>query len=389
MLPEISAGYGASTSYLNRNWNFENPADTFSADLNLRITQKIFDGGKSFIQKTLSGISTESVRKEALAEYFNVLDSADNAFYAVLEAEAALEAEESSLQTSMDSLAIAEIRQASGMINQGDYLKALSDKEARENSRNQARRSLALNITKLKAITGLSEIPPLEQINFSGYEELILHLGNISDDEADALYDKFWKILASANPSLARAALNRQSAEKRLSIAKRDYFPVLNATLFSTSLEYSAAKGFGTSAGGGFTLSGTIPLDFWVMSNKIEKSKIALESASLDYISAGSQLETDLQSALLNSFANAGSVLSSRRSLQYAEKHFEFIMERYKLSQSSISDLNEASTLLINSRNNLIRSNYGFLQSLSKLRSLGAMDDEQKLQEILMASSIN
>ncbi|MDR0455296.1 MAG: TolC family protein [Treponema sp.] len=386
MLPSLSAEYSASMNYLDRDWGFVNPVDTFNSGVNFAVTQKIFEGGKSFIQKAINAIATESVRKEALAEYFNVLDAADNAYYAALEAAATLEAEESSLQTALAGLSIAEIRQASGMINQGDYLKAQAEKESRENSRNQARRNLALNMTKLKAITGLGEKAQPEQIDISAYEDIIQVLAGISDEEADALYDRFWKILAAANPSLARAALNSQRAEKNLSIARRDFSPVLSATVFSASIGYSTANGFGNSAGGGISIRGSIPLDYWVMSNRIEKSKNARDSAALDYISAEISLETDLQSALLNTFAYSGSVLSSRRSLDYAEKHFEYIMERYRLSQSSVSDLGEASSLLINSRNSHIRAQYGFLQSLSKLRSLGAVDDEEKLVKILIGN---
>jgi len=384
MLPSISAEYNASMNYLDRDWAFVNPIDTFNSGLNFAVTQKIFEGGKSFIQKAINEITTESVRKDALAEYFNVLDSADNAYYAALEAGASLEAEESSLQTALTSLAIAEIRQANGIINQGDYLKAQAEKESRENSRNQARRNLALSMTKLKAITGYGEKAELEQIDLSAYEYLIQFLAGISDEEADVLYDRFWKILAVANPSLARAALNSRRAEKNLSMSKRDYSPVLSATVFSSSVGYSTANGFTNSAGGGISIRGSIPLDFWVMGNKIEKSKNARDSAVLDYISAEVSLETDLQSALLNIFAYSGSVLSSRRSLDYAEKHFEYIMERYRLSQSSVSDVGEASALLINSRNNHIKAQYGFLQSLSKLRSLGAIEDEEKLVTVLM-----
>ena len=384
MLPGVSLGYTASIDYLNKNWDFLNPADTFKAGVNLAITQNIFDGGKSFIQKSINSIATESVRKQALEEYYNVLDSVDNAYYAVLEAAATLESEESSLQTAKDSLAIAEIRQASGMINSGDYLKALADNESRTNSRNQARRNLALNETKLKSITGLTISLQPEEIDISGLEELIIYLGDISDEDADALYNRFWSILTASNPSLARSALNRQRAEKNLSIAKRDYTPTISASVFTSSLGYTAGDGFGTSSGGGITLKGSIPLDFWVMSNKIEKSKIAVDSASLDYISTEIQLETDLRSSLLKTFDYAGSVISSRRSFEYAEKHFEYVAERYRLSQSSISDLNEASTLLINNRNNYIKSHYGFLKSLSTLRSLGTIAEEERLLKIMM-----
>jgi len=374
-------------NYMNRDWEFVNPVDTLNTGFDIAITQKIFEGGKNFIQKAIGEIATESVRKEALAEYFNVIDAADNAYYAALEAAATLEAEELSLRSALASLAVAEIRQTSGMINRGDYLKALADKEARENARDQARRSLSLTRMKLKALTGIETSAGLEQVNFDAYEDLILVLAGISDEAADTLYDRFWRLLVQANPSLARAALNSQRAEKNFSLAKRDFSPTISATLFSSGINYSTAGGFASSSGGGLTIRGSIPVDFWVMSNKIEKSRIARDSSVLDYKSAEINLETELQSALLNAFAYAGTVVHSRLSLDYAEKHFEYVNERYRLSQSSISDLGDAATLLINSRNSQIRARYGFLQALSKLRSLGTIDDEQKLMNILVSAN--
>jgi outer membrane protein TolC len=384
MLPSLSASYSATMSYMDRDWGFVNPVDNINAGASFSVTQKIFEGGKSFIQKELSAIATESVRKDALAEYFSVLDSADNAYYAVLEAAANLEAAESSLRTAVTSLSIAEIRQASGMLNSGDYLRALAEKESRENMRNQARRNHAFCVTRLKALIGNIEAPEFEEIDFAVYEDIIRRLAGISDEDAGALYREFYKILLVANPSLAKAALNNQRAEKNLSLARRDYFPTISATIFALGLDYSSAKGFENSTSGGFSIRGNIPIDFFFSVNRIEKSKISRDMAALDYIGAISSLETDLESALINAIMQAESVLSSRRSLEYAEKHFEYVMERYRLSQSSISDLQDASSLLITSRNNLIKASYGFLQSLSRLRSMGAIEDEQKLRDLLM-----
>jgi len=385
-LPSLSLGATASMSL----WNAQNaapvgnPFDTFSSGTSVSVSQKIFEGGKTLIQKAINEIASESARKDALAEYFNVLDSADNAYYAVLEAMSVLEAEESSLETALVSLAIAEVRQSTGMINQGDYLKALADKETRENSRNQARRNLTLNVMKLKTLIGLSDLPELRQIDFSGYEELISRLGNISDKEADLLYAELWKSIVSANPSLAKAELAGQKAENNLTMTKRGYSPSLSAS-FSTGLNYSPNNG-AEMAGGKLSLNLSIPLDYWVIANNVEKSKIARDSAALDYVSTEVNLQTELQSALLNVFTYAASVINTGLSLAYSERHFEYVMERYRLSQSSISDLNEASNMLINSRNNLIKARYGFLQSLSKLRSLGAFSDEERLIEILIRS---
>jgi len=106
----------------------------------------------------------------------------------------------------------------------------------------------------------------------------------------------------------------------------------------------------------------------------------------MDYKEAELSLETEVQTALLNIFSQAGSVLSARRSLEYTEKNYQFVMERYRLSQSSISELTDASTLFISSRNSQISGSYGFLRSLSRLRSLTALDDENTLIQMLSGS---
>ena len=385
LLPSVSAGYSAGMNYL-RNWEFVNPVSTFSTGAEFSVTQVLFQGGKVFIERAIRYISKENVRVSALAEYFNVIDSVDNAYYTVLEAEATLEAEEASLETAALSYSIAEVRHEIGIINPGDFLKALADKESRENSRNQARRNLTLNIFKLNTLMGITGTYTLEQPDFSSYEDALVHLSTISDDQADVLYENLWKLVESSNPSLARARLNNQLAQKNYSLALTDFSPVISATVFSTRFFYPNENGSNNTSSGGFSLRGSIPIDFWVVSNRIARSKIARDSAALDYIGAGISMETELWSALLNTFAQAGSVLSSRRSLEYTEKHFEYVMELYRLSRNSVSELSEASSLLINSRNSHIRARYGFLQSLSKLRSLCALDDEEKLLNLLLAN---
>ena len=388
MLPSVSAGYSVSAGFLDRNWGFTNPIDSLSASLNFSITQMLFEGGKTIVQKALKSISTESARNTALAEYFNVLDSVDNAYYAVLEGNAALMAAEASLQTALFMLSMAEIRQANGMINQGDYLRALADKESRENSRNQARRNLSLTMTRFKALAGITETPELEEIDFGIYESAIQHLAGISDEDADVLYASLLGTLLPSNLSLASAALRSQRAESDLTLARLGFLPTISARITVTGPGYTTANGFSSpSSGGSVSITGSIPIDFWNLQDNIRNSQTARDSAARDYTGALSTFETDLQSALINLILQAESVLSSRRSLEYTEKHFEYVMERYRLSQSSVYDLGEASTQLITSRNSLSRASYGFLQSLSRLRSLGAFDDEERLLGILLGAN--
>jgi len=380
MLPQVSADVRGSMYYL-RNWEFVNPMDTLSLGASFSITQILFQGGKSFIHKAISGIATESVRIDARSEYFNVLDTIDNAYYAVLEAKAALEAEESSLQAAILGLSIAEVRHASGMINQGDYLRALADRETRENSFNQARRNYALSLNRFKTITGITEDVELEPVNFETYIDLLSELAGIKDEDIDILFNNIWNIMIKSNPSLAKAVLGSQRAERNHLLTIRDLSPTISATIFSTNMNF--IPGGNSTGEGGVTIRGSIPVDFWVMNNRIERSRNSLESSLIDFGNTEISLEQELRAALSAIFSQAGSVLSSRRSLEYTERHFEFVMERYRLLQSSISELNDATTLYINSRNSLNRVTYAFLQSLSRLRSLCAIDNEDELLEIL------
>ncbi|MCL2230442.1 MAG: TolC family protein [Treponema sp.] len=381
MLPQVSASLNASSSYL-RNWEFINPIENMTAGVSFSVTQVLFRGGRSFLERAIQLIETESIRLEAMSAYFGVLDSVDREYYSVLEAGAALEAAELSLEAANLSLAIAEIRHQSGILNMGDYLEALAEKEAKENSRNQARRSLTLAKNRFNIITGITEPVELEPVGFENYEEALVFLSSVSDEDSVLLFENFWNLIKETNPSFARAVLNNERAQKNHTGTLRSYAPTIEAEIFSSTFNFLPNNNSRSS--GGITLRGSIPLDFWVMTNRIERSRLSLESSAIDFMNAEVSLQQELRSALFDIYSQAENVLSSRRSLEASERRFEFMMERYRLGLSSVSDLNNASSSLMNSRNNLNRSSYSFLRSLSSLRSLCAIDNEEELLSVLI-----
>jgi outer membrane protein TolC len=126
-------------------------------------------------------------------------------------------------------------------------------------------------------------------------------------------------------------------------------------------------------------------LDFWVLNDTLERSKTAVSTAALSYANAINTQQSNLLNVLFTTFTQADSVLSSRRSLEISERNFEYATERYRLGQSSVKDFGDASSQIITSRNSYTRAYYGFLQSLSSLRSLLAIDDEARLIALLMS----
>ena len=388
MIPQVSAGYRASISFLE-DTRFVSPIDTFSAGINLSVTQTIFNGGNSFATKSMREIATETARVNASRDYFSVLNSIDEAYYAVLRAEAALESAQSLLEASNLALSIAQVRFSNGMLNQIDYLRAQADKESRENTRNQSQRTLSLRLIELRDLIGIQGAISLEPVSFDAYDEALRRLAGISTEETDELFTELWNIMIANNPSLKTAALRSQNAELTYTNSVRqEYMPKVNLSLSANLLNFSARNGFNGSGNinGSISVTGSIPIDYWVISNRLENYKITRDSALNDFTSTMRASQNKLLSDIYELLNQASSVLSSRRSLEITENTYNGTLERYLLSQSSVKDLSDAANSLMDSRNSLNNANYYFLQRLSALRTSCALDDEQRLINILLGN---
>jgi len=394
LFPSITSRYSISADYLGTDRagdpQFLNPLDTFKAGISLSMGYSLQLGGGDFIQRTINQISTERTRISALKEYFSVLDTVDRAYYTILKSIADLQSAESSLEAANRTLTVAQVRFNNGMMNQIDYLSAQADRESSENSRNQLQRALSLNMINLKDLIGVQGDLVLEPVDFDKYDEVLRRLAAISNEDADLLFMELWNIMTANNPDLRSAALSNQSAELTYTNSVRSrYAPSLSVSLgFGDILSYSSTDGFSGPSrySGSISIGGTIPIEVWKETNWLESQRITRDNTLDSYSTTLRTSQNSLLSALYGILNQANTVLSSRRSLEIEENRYAGTMERYMLSQSSISDLGNASRSLANSRNSLNTANYNFLQSLSTLRSYCALDDEQRLIQVLLGN---
>ena len=383
-LPDISMTGSASTEL----WNKDGFVNDFSKDsirlgANLTVTETIplWRGGEQYYKRAINSLNTEISRQNALAEYYSVLGTVDSAFYTVLEAMAALETAEGSLGTAELSLSMAEIRHSNGMISDALYMQALSDKANRETSRNQSRRDLSVAWLRLRDILGIRYTPVLEPVDFNSREELILLFSGLDDSAYNSLFTALWKQVQSNNPSLINAALSSERSEKNLSSAKWNYSPTLSASL-SAGANYTLNNGL-EARPGELSIRATIPLQFWDTAANVERQKIAREQSAINYIGTMSSVEMELRTILFDLNSQAGQILSSRFALEYSQKHFDYVLELYRLSRNTPSDLSDAETMVRNSRSQLNRSQYAFLNGLSKIRSMGAFDSDEDIVKLI------
>ena len=379
LLPSVSLGVSASGQL----WGDASLEDSIRTGANFGVSQKLFDGGKNSYVKAINAINTEVIRQDALAAYFAVLDETDNACYELLKAEAAAEAAKAALETAALALSMAEVRLQSGMISRGEYLKALTDQASGESAWNSALRDLSLAREALKNIAGLEETPDLQAVDFGAYEDLLRFFSALPQDSIAALTENFALAARANNPGLLKSNLQLQAAERNAALAKKDYLPSLSAGV-STGITYSAAGGLSYS-GGSLSVSGSIPLDYWVIGTAVEKRRIAQTEAALNYRDAETALGMEIRTALLDLAGYALSAQSARRAEDYARQNYEYNLELYSLSQASVSDLSGATADAMSSRKNRVAAEYGFLGGLSKLRSLGAFESRDELVRLLMA----
>jgi outer membrane protein TolC len=380
LLPSLSLGVSASGQL----WGEPEFADSLRTGASFSVSQKLFDGGKNGYRKAINAIAAETVRQDALAEYFAVLDSADSAYYELLKAEAAAETARAALETAALALSMAELRLQSGMISRGEHLKALADQASSETALNRALRNLSVNREVLKNITGLGGIPEPQAIDFDAYEGIIRFLSALPEDSIAVLTENFSAAAKANNPGLLKSSLQLQAAERNLGLAKKDYLPSFNAGI-SAGINYSAAGGLSYS-GGGLSLSGSIPLDYWVIGTAVEKKRLAQTEAALNYRDAENAFGAEAQTALLDLAGYALAAGSARRADDYARQNYEYNLELYRLSQASVSTLSDAVTQAVSSRADRLAAEYGLLNGLSKLRSLGAFASENEVVDLLMQS---
>jgi outer membrane protein len=372
--PSLSANAGASLNYPTSSLT-----GALGASASITVAQSIYSGGKASVLAAIDALATQIAREEARSEYFNVLQEADSAFLTVIEASSSVDAAKSDLEAAQTHQSLAGARLEAGIITRSEYLKTESETAAAETSLTQAQGKLSVALVKLASLTGLALPLKLESADAAGGTELIRRLAGFSQDQTEALIAGVRDAASANNPSLAQARLSQQQAAKGINLSKADYLPSLSAT-WSNSLAYSAGFGKGS---GSLSVGASIPLDFWVTKAQVDSKDIAARQAGLTLQETRRILELDVQSTVYDLIASARAVTSAEKALEYAESHYQGVLEQFKLSAASSSDLSDAEVLVSSSRTQLISARAQILSNLSGLRTLAGLESDDLLLQII------
>lgn len=377
--PSLSLSASASVAAPGTGGN--SVADTATTGVSAGVTQTVFSGGKNSILASIDRLATSIAREKARSGYFGVLDSIDAAWYSLLQAYATKESAESSIASNQISLEIAKARREIGAVSVSDYLEAESNAESARATLGQAMRDVSIYSMKVASLTGLNKIPEIDRTDFSAYESLVASLSSCTDATVDSIVARVRDAALANNPDLASARLSRDKADKAVKEAATGYIPTVTAGV-STGLDYTALNGL-SDPQVKFSITGNIPLNGWVTASSVDKSRIAARQSAMSLDETARNLDINLATAVYGCVAEARSIVSSAKALEYAEKHYEGKLELYKLAAASVTDLSDAATLVSSNKGALIKARYAFLLSLSTVRSLGAFDSDDAVLAVM------
>ncbi len=372
--PSISAQTGAGFSY------GESVAGSFS--LGLTVSEKIYDGGKSAILAAVAALATETARATARAAILSALQTADQAYFAVLEADASVEAASIDLEAGRTALGLAQGRFAAGIATKSEVLKAESDLAAKETSLAQARSTRKTAAARLASLTGLAPATVLQTVDFDGNEDLTRKIADLDEKSAESFIARLLAAATKNSPSLQADRLAREKASFQVRTAKAAYLPSVSASL-SNSLALRTTGANASPFSGSLSLSASIPLDLWNTANEIDKATKSASSSAIDLEEDARSAELDLRTAVYSWIAQAGAIYSTRKASEYADANYDNALDLYKLQAAIQSDLSSAQVLASAARRLLVQSRYAFLRSITTLRTLAGVDSDKLLVDMV------
>jgi outer membrane protein TolC len=377
-LPSLSL---SSTASVSTPTSAASTADSLDSDVEVSISQTLFQGGKNLFLAAIDRISSSIAKETARAEYYSVIKQIDSAWYSLLEARAARDAASAAIDSANLSLSIAKVRYESGAVSTTDYLEAEAEAEAKQTALSQAKRNISVYALTVSALTGLNTLPSITPIDFTLYETLITRLVAYSDSDTAKFIDNLRSVVLANNPDLAKATLTNTKAEKAVSLAAAEYFPTVSASV-TGGVNYTVPDGI-SSPSAKVSLTASVPLDVWKTGVSVASSKLAQRQSALSLSDSRQTVGISMQTAVYDCISEAQSVVSSAKALEYAQKHYENVLALYRLASASTSNLSDASSLVSTNTTNLISARYNFLSGLSAIKSLSALDNDAKVLDLI------
>ena len=398
-LPNINASASHSWNIgLNQNITtglLENQTTQFtSAGVNVNVD--IFKGLQNQNQLRRANLAVIASQYQLLKMKEDIALNVANAYLQILFNKENLKVQQEQLKVNTAQLNRTQELVDAGMVPQGDLL----DIKATVASNNQAiiTAENALLISKL-SLAQLLRLEDFKSFDISDNDVSILE-SPVLNETAENIVNK----AKESRTELKIASSNLEIAKKDVSIAKGAYLPSLvgfysfstraaysdrivgvmpNATNPTSVIGYVDGTGqnvlqpnfspilggplpvfdqFDNNKGQNFGIQLSVPIfNGLAAQNNVQRSKIALERAQLNYDQQTLDLERNVYTAFTDTKAAKLSYEAALETLEARKLSFEYAKERYTVGLMNVFDFNQAQSLLVNAESEVLRTKYDYI----------------------------
>jgi len=350
-----------------------------NSSVRISLSQQIWDGGKSALQRKLSGVGVEIAASDWESTLLDVRCQCDQYFFAYLEAADQEAAAEADLAAAEARLAEIEGKLEAGMISRASYLEARADAAGKETALLQKQRNTFSARAELASYLGLDELPETEY-SVEEYTVGIEAIAALDEAQIEEISGKLIGQGLAEAPELLKADLAEKQALLTAAVEKKEYAPTVSLSL---SDQFSPGRGEDLSGNASISLSASITLSQWKRGNTADQAEIAVQQSSLSSSETRRTYVLGIESAWNDLISAARTAVSAGAALEYAEELYKETLEMYNLSAGSLMDLRDAEATLVTNRNTCSSARFDYLKSVSNLVSILALEDENLLWEII------
>jgi outer membrane protein len=323
--------------------NHPDPVSNFNT--RLAVMQPVWSGGKEYIgrkQATLAREASIQDRERARQEtVFNVI----KAYYGVLLAKEYHKVAVQSLETTSETVKLAEARHKAGAVLQSDLLRATVQLAEVREMATRSRNGVKLATAALNFAMGVPQ----------GTEHEVS--GALSAQEMKTGMDAMLDEAASKRPDLMSMGLNRRNTDKSVAMARADYLPSLNVM---GQMDWNSDRLAGNDAKSWAVMA---VLQWNLFDGLVTRSKVKEALATSSKMKSleeqtRSAVQLQVRQAYYNLSASLDRIAATSSSVQEAEEGLRIVQKRYEIGMTTFVDVLGAENSLIRARTNVLQSLY-------------------------------
>jgi outer membrane protein len=386
LLPSLSAT--GSYVYMDPATEIQTGMSTITLNHDIRsgaltLSQPIFLGGKLWQAYRITAISADMAKLSLENMRLTILAETESKYLAVLQLQELQSIAEKDLQSSEQTLEIAQVRFDNGTLSRGDLLKIQAKQASKQVALIQAQTAYELAWQDFVSSIFLDKNETLEPVSLANEEALIDTLTNWIDWDSEDFTARALDYARNHNLSLKITDDTVKLSKKAYNIAKGSFLPTVMLSA-SRSFSENGIDRYEFNGKNTVVLSASVPLLPGLGNySGMRKAYYELEKSHQDWQTAANGIRLGVTAATLNLVSSARQVQASRIALDYTQQTYDQLVERYRNNMLSATEMLDAEVMLQAASVGKTNAEYSFLKAKSALLQALGTDDITVLNSLM------